>query len=63
MSACFAVAWGTRRCVVMVTDERTLQERTQKREREEGKMVPLSAVMDMKVSLLHVAYGLGNLKV
>lgn len=33
----------------MVTDERTLQQRTQKREREEGKMVPLSAVMDMKV--------------
>lgn len=34
----------------MVTDERTLQERTQKREREEGKMVPVAAVMDMKVS-------------
>ena len=34
----------------MVTDERTLQERTQKREREEGKMVPVSAVMDMKVN-------------
>lgn len=33
----------------MVTDEHTLQQRTQKREREEGKMVPVSAVMDMKV--------------
>lgn len=41
--------WGTRRCVVMVTDEPTLQQRTQKREREEGKMVPVAAVMDMKV--------------
>ena len=38
--------------MVVVTDERTLQERTQKREREEGKIVPISAVMDMKVSLL-----------
>ena len=46
---CDGAAWGTRRCVVLVTDERTLQERTRKREREEGKMVPVSAVMDMKV--------------
>ncbi|CDJ56856.1 SPRY domain-containing protein, putative [Eimeria maxima] len=44
------LGWGVRRCVVMVTDEHTLQQRTQKREREEGKMVPVSAVMDMKAA-------------
>ncbi|CDJ41425.1 SPRY domain-containing protein, putative [Eimeria tenella] len=44
------LGWGTRRCVVMVTDEPTLQQRTQKREREEGKMVPVAAVMDMKAA-------------
>ncbi|OEH80029.1 spry domain-containing protein [Cyclospora cayetanensis] len=44
------LAWGTRRCVTMVTDEQTLQQRTAKREREEGKMVPVEAVMDMKAA-------------
>ncbi|KAL8275905.1 hypothetical protein Esti_000167 [Eimeria stiedai] len=43
-------AWGTRRCVVMVTDNRTLQFRTQKRENEEGKLVPIEAVQQMKAA-------------
>ncbi|CDI78118.1 SPRY domain-containing protein, putative [Eimeria praecox] len=40
----------------MVTDEPTLQHRTQKREREEGKMVPVSAVMDMKAAFALPAF-------
>ncbi|KFG53390.1 SPRY domain-containing protein, partial [Toxoplasma gondii FOU] len=48
--------WGVRRAVTIVTDERTLQQRTAKREREEGKFVPVSAVMDMKAAFSLPAY-------
>jgi len=40
--------FGQRRAVVIVNDDDTLQQRTEKREREEGKFVPLDAVMGMK---------------
>eukprot|EP00397_Hematodinium_sp_SG-2012_P023410 GEMP01024318.1.p1 GENE.GEMP01024318.1~~GEMP01024318.1.p1 ORF type:complete len:487 (+),score=117.30 GEMP01024318.1:125-1585(+) len=40
--------FGERRAVVIVNDENTLQQRTEKREREEGKFVPEDAVMGMK---------------
>jgi len=40
--------FGQRRAVVILNDDDTLQERTEKREREEGKFVPLDAVMGMK---------------
>ncbi|KAL8426667.1 hypothetical protein Efla_005924 [Eimeria flavescens] len=49
-------AWGTRRCVVMVTDNATLQQRTRKRETEEGKMVPVAAVMEMKAAFILPAF-------
>ncbi|CBZ51182.1 putative SPRY domain-containing protein [Neospora caninum Liverpool] len=48
--------WGVRRAVTIVTDEPTLQQRTAKREREEGKFVPVSAVMDMKAAFSLPAY-------
>jgi len=40
--------FGQRRAVVILNDNDTLQERTEKREKEEGKFVPLDAVMGMK---------------
>jgi heterogeneous nuclear ribonucleoprotein U-like protein 1 len=40
--------FGTRRCVTIVNDEETLAQRTEKREREEGKFVPLEAVGQMR---------------
>jgi len=40
--------FGQRRAVVVLNDDDTLQERTEKREREEGKFVPVDAVMSMK---------------
>ncbi|PFH32052.1 SPRY domain-containing protein [Besnoitia besnoiti] len=49
-------AWGIRRAVTIVTDEATLQQRTAKREQEEGKMVPVAAVMDMKAAFVLPSY-------
>jgi len=40
--------FGTRRAIVVLNDENTLSQRTDKREREEGKFVPEEAVMGMK---------------
>merc|ERR1719330_2221934 len=40
--------FGTRRCVTIVNDEDQLQQRTEKREREEGKFVPVHAVNQMR---------------
>jgi len=40
--------FGQRRAVVILNDNDTLAERTEKREREEGKYVPIDAVMGMK---------------
>jgi len=40
--------FGTRKCITIVNDEDTLAERTQKREREEGKFVPVHAVNQMR---------------
>merc|ERR1719316_1565686 len=39
--------FGTRTCVCIVTDDDTLAVRTEKREREEGKFVPVQAVQEM----------------
>jgi len=39
--------FGTRICVTIVTDDEVLAQRTQKREREEGKIVPVEAVNQM----------------
>lgn len=39
--------FGTRKCVVLVNDTETLMQRTEKREREEGKFVPVEAVNQM----------------
>jgi len=40
--------FGIRRAVVIVNDDNCLQQRTEKREKEEGKFVPVDAVMGMK---------------
>lgn len=40
--------FGQRRAIVILNDNDTLAERTEKREREEGKFVPIDAVMGMK---------------
>jgi len=42
--------FGTRRCVTIVNDEETLAQRTEKREREEGKFVPLEAIGQMRAN-------------
>merc|ERR1712151_1462975 len=44
--------FGTRRCVTIVNDEDTLAQRTEKREREEGKFVPLEAVGQMRANFV-----------
>merc|ERR1719343_997589 len=44
--------YGTRRCVCIVNDEETLAQRTEKREREEGKFVPVSAVNEMRANFV-----------
>merc|ERR1712087_84915 len=44
--------FGTRRCVTIVNDEDTLAQRTEKREREEGKFVPLEAVNQMRANFV-----------
>lgn len=43
-------AFGTRICVCIVNDEATLAQRTEKREREEGKFVPEEAVYEMRAN-------------
>merc|ERR1719401_16901 len=40
--------FGNRKCVTIVNDEDQLAQRTEKREREEGKFVPVSAVNQMR---------------
>jgi len=42
------MAFGTRKAVVMVNDDECLTQRTEKREQEEGKFVPVDVVMGMK---------------
>merc|ERR1712151_986430 len=44
--------FGIRRCVTIVNDEDTLAQRTDKREREEGKFVPLEAVNQMRANFV-----------
>merc|ERR1719272_1017431 len=44
--------FGTRTCVTIVNDEETLAERTEKREREEGKFVPAHAVSQMRANFV-----------
>merc|ERR1712072_1326403 len=44
--------FGTRRCVTIVNDEDTLAQRTEKREREEGKFVPVAAVNQMRANFV-----------
>merc|ERR1712039_806021 len=44
--------FGTRICVTIVNDEETLAERTEKREREEGKFVPVEAVNEMRANFV-----------
>merc|ERR1740120_237801 len=44
--------FGTRRCVTIVNDEEQLQQRTEKREREEGKFVPVHAVQQMRANFV-----------
>merc|ERR1719390_308836 len=44
--------FGTRICVTIVNDEDTLAERTEKREREEGKFVPVDAVNQMRANFV-----------
>jgi len=44
--------FGTRRCITLVNDEETLATRTDKREREEGKFVPVSAVTQMRANFV-----------
>merc|ERR1719453_1514794 len=44
--------FGTRICVTIVNDEDTLAERTAKREREEGKFVPVEAVNQMRANFV-----------
>merc|ERR1711981_761779 len=44
--------FGTRRCVTIVNDEETLANRTDKREREEGKFVPKEAVNTMRANFV-----------
>jgi len=41
-------SFGERRAIVVLNDDNTLQQRTEKREKEEGKFVPEDAVMGMK---------------
>merc|ERR1719188_431415 len=44
--------FGTRRCIAIVNDEEQLAERTEKREREEGKIVPVDAVNQMRANFV-----------
>merc|ERR1719277_2846739 len=44
--------FGTRTCVTIVNDEETLAQRTDKREREEGKYVPVEAVNQMRSNFI-----------
>merc|ERR1719396_296966 len=44
--------FGTRKCVTLVNDEEQLMQRTEKREREEGKFVPVSAVNQMRANFV-----------
>mmetsp|Transcript_144407 Transcript_144407/g.350632 ORF Transcript_144407/g.350632 Transcript_144407/m.350632 type:complete len:465 (-) Transcript_144407:222-1616(-) len=44
--------FGKRICVTLVTDEDTLAQRTDKREREEGKFVPVQAVNQMRSNFI-----------
>mmetsp|Transcript_46707 Transcript_46707/g.99918 ORF Transcript_46707/g.99918 Transcript_46707/m.99918 type:complete len:497 (-) Transcript_46707:303-1793(-) len=44
--------FGTRKCVTIVNDEEQLQQRTEKREREEGKFVPVHAVNQMRANFV-----------
>merc|ERR1719262_590016 len=44
--------FGERKCVTIVNDEETLAQRTEKREREEGKFVPVSAVQEMRANFV-----------
>merc|ERR1719424_2097790 len=44
--------FGKRTCVTIVNDEETLAQRTEKREREEGKFVPLEAVNSMRANFV-----------
>lgn len=42
--------FGKRICVTIINDEETLSQRTEKREREEGKFVPVEAVNEMRAN-------------
>ena len=42
--------YGTRRCVTIVNKDETLAQRTEKREREEGRYVPVEAVNEMRAN-------------
>merc|ERR1719471_2671390 len=42
--------FGKRICVTIINDEETLAQRTEKREREEGKFVPVNAVNEMRAN-------------
>merc|ERR1712039_526728 len=44
--------FGKRICVTIVNDEEVLAQRTEKREREEGKFVPVSAVNEMRANFV-----------
>merc|ERR1712039_181234 len=44
--------FGKRTCVTIVNDEETLAQRTDKREREEGKFVPEKAVNEMRANFV-----------
>eukprot|EP00401_Gymnodinium_catenatum_P028284 CAMPEP_0117530618 /NCGR_PEP_ID=MMETSP0784-20121206/38435_1 /TAXON_ID=39447 /ORGANISM="" /LENGTH=445 /DNA_ID=CAMNT_0005326965 /DNA_START=21 /DNA_END=1354 /DNA_ORIENTATION=- len=44
--------FGTRICACIVNDEETLAQRTEKREREEGKFVPVEAVNQMRANFV-----------
>lgn len=44
--------FGKRICVCIVNDEETLAQRTDKREREEGKFVPVQAVNEMRANFV-----------
>ena len=44
------MSFGTRKCICIVNDDETLEHRTQKTQREEGKHVPEHVVWDMKAA-------------
>merc|ERR1719262_518691 len=44
--------FGKRTCVTIVNDEEVLAQRTEKREREEGKFVPVEAVNEMRANFV-----------